>query len=316
MTRQVYVDREDMNVGLRNSIFGHLQKKCEKIKENFNFIDTNFRRKIIGQRGDGVLEGEGQLHDFKCCTTEVEFSRSLLVWHLATDICYFADKDANNNVPSDCETSKCLSEYTMYLLVARPNMLPKGIGDIEKGYLDTCQDLALLGKVIATGEKALSKKDVVDTILLGIESYTTAESDFLSDWRTTKSVLDGGYWLARQLRSWGLEKRWKMINEVWIEMLAYAAAHCPRKEYAQQLRRGGELLTHVSFLMLHFGLSEQYEYFRFEDVQVLSCWNLTVVSIPKINKPDYFYLYIFSQFTILKIPFECPHFVFSILLIK
>jgi hypothetical protein len=190
------------------------------------------------------------------------------------------------------------------------------IGDIEKGYLDTCQDLALLGKVIATGEKAPSKKDVVDTILLGIESYTTAESDFLSDWRTTKSVLDGGYWLARQLRSWGLEKRWKMINEVWIEMLAYAAAHCPRKEHAQQLRRGGELLTHVSFLMLHFGLSEQYEYFRFEDVQVLSCWNLTVVSIAKINKPDYFYLYIFSQFTILKIPFECPHFVFSILLIK
>ncbi|KAJ6916007.1 hypothetical protein NC652_018629 [Populus alba x Populus x berolinensis] len=275
MTRQVYVNREDMNVGLRNSIFGHLQKKCEKIKENFNFIDTNFRRKIIGHRGDGVLEREGQLHDFKWCTTEVEFSRSLLVWHLATDICYFADKDANNNVPSDCETSKCLSEYMMYLLVARPNMLPKGIGDIEKGYLDTCQDLELLGKVIETGEKAPSKKDVVDTILLRIESYTAAESDFLSDWRTTKSVLDGGYWLARQLRSWGLEKRWRTINEVWIEMLAYAAAHCPWKEHAQQLRRGGELLTHVSFLMLHLGLSERYEYFRFEDVQVLSCWNLT-----------------------------------------
>ncbi|XP_011025974.1 PREDICTED: uncharacterized protein LOC105126715 [Populus euphratica] len=269
MTRQVYVNREDMNVGLRNSIFEHLQKKCEKIKENFNFIDTNFRRIIIDERGDGVLEREGQLHDFKWCTTEVEFSRSLLVWHLATDICYFADNDAINNVPSDCETSKCLSEYLMYLLVARPNMLPKGIGDIEKGYLDTCQDLALLGKVIETGKKALSKKDVVDTILLDIESYTAAESDFLSDWRTTKSVLDGGYWLARQLRSLGLEKRWKMINEVWIEMLCYAAAHCPWKEHTQQLRRGGELLTHVSFLMLHLGLSEQYEYFRFEDVQVL-----------------------------------------------
>uniref|UniRef100_A0A6N2KWL3 Uncharacterized protein n=1 Tax=Salix viminalis TaxID=40686 RepID=A0A6N2KWL3_SALVM len=43
-------------------------------------------------------------------------------------------------------------------------------------------------------------------------------------------------------------------------MLTYAAAHCPWKEHAHALRRGGELLTHVSFLMLHLGLSEQYEY--------------------------------------------------------
>ncbi|KAJ6869888.1 hypothetical protein NC651_034562 [Populus alba x Populus x berolinensis] len=43
-------------------------------------------------------------------------------------------------------------------------------------------------------------------------------------------------------------------------MVAYAAAHCPWKEHTQQLRRGGELLTHVSLLMLHLGLSEQYEY--------------------------------------------------------
>ncbi|KAJ6869886.1 hypothetical protein NC651_034561 [Populus alba x Populus x berolinensis] len=43
-------------------------------------------------------------------------------------------------------------------------------------------------------------------------------------------------------------------------MVAYAAAHCPWKEHTQQLRRGGELLTHVFLLMLHLGLSEQYEY--------------------------------------------------------
>ncbi|XP_011040364.1 PREDICTED: uncharacterized protein LOC105136642 isoform X3 [Populus euphratica] len=43
-------------------------------------------------------------------------------------------------------------------------------------------------------------------------------------------------------------------------MVAYAAAHCPWKEHTHQLRRGGELLTHVSLLMLHLGLSAQYEY--------------------------------------------------------
>jgi hypothetical protein len=48
--------------------------------------------------------------------------------------------------------------------------------------------------------------------------------------------------LARQLLLLGFEKRWEMINEVWIEMLAYAATHCPWKEHTHQLRRGGELL--------------------------------------------------------------------------
>jgi hypothetical protein len=67
------------------------------------------------------------------------------------------------------------------------------------------------------------------------------------------------------LRLLGFKKRWEIIEEVWMEMLAYAAAHCPWKEHAQQQRRGGELVTHVYFLMLHLGLSEQYEYNSLDD---------------------------------------------------
>jgi hypothetical protein len=88
--------------------------------------------------------------------------------------------------------------------------------------------------------------------------------------------------LANQLLQLGPENRWEMINEVWIEMLVYAAAHCPWKEHTQQLRRGGELLTHVCFLMLHLGLSEQYEFKEFDDSTVLMRLELTPVSIPKI----------------------------------
>ena len=60
-------------------------------------------------------------------------------------------------------------------------------------------------------------------------------------------------------------------------MVAYAAAQCPWKEHTHQLRRGGELLTHVSLLMLHLGLSAQYEYKRYEEFGPL-----IKVSIPKI----------------------------------
>ena len=95
------------------------------MKEDLNVFDKNLRSKIIGQRGDGVLEREGLLQDYKWCTTEVEFSRSILVWHLATEFCYLVDKDGSN-VSSGYEISRCLSEYMMYLLTMRPNMLSKG----------------------------------------------------------------------------------------------------------------------------------------------------------------------------------------------
>ncbi|KAI5562399.1 hypothetical protein BDE02_15G051000 [Populus trichocarpa] len=260
--RQIFVHRVAMNVDLKRFIFKHLQKKAENTKEDFSLIDKNRRSKITGQRGDGVLEREGLLQNYMWCTTEVEFSRSILVWHLATEICYLGDKDASNASKEYCETSRCLSEYMMYLLVMRPNMLSKGIND--EGYLDTLQDLQRLNPNKTRGDEA--KKGVADGILrseLSLDDIT-----FQSLWKIAKSVVIGGEKLARQLLLLRLEKRWEMINEVWIEMLAYAAAHCPWKEHTHQLRRGGELLTHVFLLMLHFGLSEQYEFTRFDGDEV------------------------------------------------
>ena len=274
MMRQMHVNRKDLNVGLQGLIFKHLLKKAQKIKEDFNVFDKNLRSKIIGQRGDGVLEGE----DYKWCTTEVEFSRSILVWHLATEICYCDDKD-RSNVSIDYKTSRCLSEYMMYLLVMRPNMLSKGIGD--EGYLDTLQDLQRLNPRNTRGDEATRKKGVVDGILRS--ELSLDEITFQSLWKIAKSVVIGGEKLAKQLQPLESKERWEMIKEVWIEMLAYAAAHCPWKEHTHQLRRGGELLTHVSLLMLHLGLSEQYEFTRFDGDEVSVLEFFPSVSIPKIS---------------------------------
>ncbi|XP_061952698.1 uncharacterized protein LOC133675361 [Populus nigra] len=274
MMRQMHVNRKDLNGELQGLIFGHLREKARKIKEDLNVVDKNVRSKIIGQRGDGVLEREGLLRDYKWCTTEVEFSRSILVWYLATDICYRADKDGSN---VSTEDGRCLSEYMMYLLVIRPNMLSKGFGDDEE-YQETLRDLLGLKDGELRGRKyrrtlrelwGLKDRGPDDegyqrTLreLRNSESrgYDDGGSQFI--WKTEKSVLRGVDRLARQLLLMAPEKRWEMINEVWVEMVAYAAAHCPWKEHTQQLRRGGELLTHVSLLMLHLGLTEQYEYKR------------------------------------------------------
>eukprot|EP00258_Populus_trichocarpa_P025975 XP_024441994.1 uncharacterized protein LOC18105975 [Populus trichocarpa] len=260
-TMQMFVHRVDFNVGLQRFIFGHLRKKAEMMKEDFCFIDKNRRSKITGQRGDGVLEREGLLQNYMWCTTEVDFSRSILLWHIATEICYLGDKN-RSNVSTEYETSKCLSEYMMYLLVIRPNMLSKGFGDEE--YLGTLQDLQRLNPHKTRGDEA--KKGVVDGILRS--ELSLDDTTFQSLWKTSNSVVSGAEKLARQFQSLEHEKRWVMIKEVWIEMLAYAAALCPWKEHTHELRRGGELLTHVFLLMQHLGLSEQYEFKGFDGDEV------------------------------------------------
>jgi hypothetical protein len=290
MMRQMHVNRKDLNGELQGLIFEHLRQKAQKMKEDFNFFDKNARSKIICQRGDGVLEREGLLLDFKWCTTEVEFSRSILVWHLATEFCYRADKDASK----ENEASRCLSEYMMYLLVIRPNMLSKGFGDEE--YQETLQEWRhikycysnryqttlreLWGLDLKDGGPDDEGNERTLRELRNGESHDFVDEVVQAHWITEKSVLRGVERLARQLLRLESEKRWWMINEVWVEMVAYAAAQCPWKEHTQQLRRGGELLTHVSLLMLHLGLSAQYEYKESEDRRTFI--ELTEVRIPKI----------------------------------
>ena len=48
------------------------------------------------------------------------------------------------------------------------------------------------------------------------------------------------------------------LAELWVEMLGYAAANCSGNNHAQQLRRGGELLSQVWLLQAHFGVLEQF----------------------------------------------------------
>jgi len=286
MMRQTHVNRKDLNGKLQDLIFEHLLKKAEKIKVDLNVFDKNHRSKIIGQRGDGVLEREGLLRDYKWCTTEVEFSRSIHVWHLATDICYVVDKDGSN-VSTENETSRCLSEYMMYLLVIRPNMLSKGFFD--EVYQETLRDLRVLWRLKDRGpddkeyqrtlqvlwclkDRGPDNKEYQRTLLelRNSESRGCDDIEFKRRWKTSKSVLRGVETLARQLLLLEPKKRWGIIKEVWVEMVAYAAAHCPWKEHTRQLKRGGELLTHVSLLMLHLGLSEQYEYNRSNDFLLFS----------------------------------------------
>ncbi|KAL5824210.1 hypothetical protein ACOSQ3_020273 [Xanthoceras sorbifolium] len=112
--------------------------------DNVSYVKS--RNEFLAHRGDNALEKWHHLlrdHRFHWSTTHVEFDRSLLIWHIATDLCYSYDLDHvngdDNKLHQKCKTTKHLSEYMLYLLVFCPSMLPKGpIGEIR--YADTCAE--------------------------------------------------------------------------------------------------------------------------------------------------------------------------------
>ena len=72
----------------------------------------------------------------------------------------------------------------------------------------------------------------------------------------SKSVLFDACILAQQLQL--EENQWEIMSQVWVEMLSYSAINCIPFVHAQQLSKGGELLSFTWLLMNHFGLGTQF----------------------------------------------------------
>ncbi|TXG68381.1 hypothetical protein EZV62_003316 [Acer yangbiense] len=266
---------EDVNMDLEEMIFRQLVEKSIEIKEDRFNIESC--RILLAKRGDYVLEKRYGLHDrFSWSTTKVEFDHSLLLWHIATDLCYYSDLDDIhggdvNKLDSKCRNSKCLSDYMLYLLVFNPTMLPEGIGEIR--YRDTLAEMLRFFleeevgycccPIVENREKSVKKNEACKALLQ--VNFGAAQENIKGD--KSQSLLFYGCRLAKQLKSLEIDNRrnkWEVINEVWVEMLTYAANKCRWKEHGQQLRKGGELLTHVRLLMTHLGLSEQYRIQKLE----------------------------------------------------
>ncbi|KAL7264625.1 hypothetical protein ACSBR1_002563 [Camellia fascicularis] len=97
-------------------------------------------------------------------------------------------------------------------------------------------------------------------------NWLNHEKLFISNYKDTKLggrsnlLILHGCKLASQLKAIDdTGTRWRFIVDIWIEMLGHAASQCRGRYHAQQLRRGGEFLTHVWLLMAHFGLNDLFQ---------------------------------------------------------
>ncbi|KAJ7951472.1 DUF594 family protein [Quillaja saponaria] len=266
---------------VKELIFNHLKEKV-KDYEGISIDDSDLRA-IQSFRGGRVLEKYDQ-RDLEW-STKLEFDQSIIIWHLATELCYHRDDGFSSNpfytlINENCRVSWSLSRYMMYLLVMYPSMLPTGLGRIR--FRDTYAEAIKFFKqqMSTTSGKTNNfgssgdhrskkvtrqkgkRKNSSSIYIEASRMLLQVNTDFMpaevkSD--RSKFVLFHGCKLGSALNSIPLDLKWEIICNVWIEMVTYAAIQCRGDYHAQQLRRGGELLTHVWLLMAHFGLTEHFE---------------------------------------------------------
>ncbi|KAK3205566.1 hypothetical protein Dsin_019612 [Dipteronia sinensis] len=246
---------KDVSDELKLSIFNQILKKSN--------MAADFRdyKKLCNSRGDWVLKENDCYENKLDWSVEVEFDQSILLWHIATDLCYYSDCKndqnfvANSEVSKFCEVSRLLSDYMMHILVKLPVMLPDGIGQIR------LQDTKAEAKEFIQDRKSRSNEDACLQLL---EVVIRIEPSIVKGDRS-KSVLFEACKVAQLLQSievdkqWDKQRKWEMISHVWVDLMCYAASHCRWNHHAQQLRRGGQLLTHVWLLMAHLGITEQFQ---------------------------------------------------------
>ncbi|KAJ1255712.1 hypothetical protein BS78_K169200 [Paspalum vaginatum] len=222
---------------------------------------------------------------------ELDFPTSVLVWHIATDVCFFSSAAGGTTTNSGDEAekkkttiSRQLSNYIMYLVfkcgVMRTSssqfLLVKAHDEVlhlikagkdqdgdkelqhKTGYT---RDEAVVARLLKSGLLERSRQQELgggpDDVAPSNSSVSVIQ--VLSDQVLPRAfkvaaALDG---IQIQVRQGGGDQaaasRWDLIAAVWLEMLYYVGPRCGAAFHRDHLNTGGELITHVLVLMYIIG---------------------------------------------------------------
>ncbi|XP_027367947.1 uncharacterized protein LOC113873809 isoform X2 [Abrus precatorius] len=208
-------------------------------------IDGDRRLKPFNQRGEWSLGRYGCVNDLKW-SVKRDFDKSITIWHIATDICYYSDAQCHM-ADTNVEMVKLMSNYMMYLLAMRPHMLSTTTAKIT--FQHACDKLKAL--LVQKKEQGVKDEKEASWILRmeRVPHYSNSERKSETVVTSKWHMLRDAQRLARNLMV--RENRWKIICSVWVEMLCYASANCSIDYHSEQIRRGGGLITHAWILLAH-----------------------------------------------------------------
>ncbi|KAK7304524.1 hypothetical protein VNO77_42405 [Canavalia gladiata] len=240
LEKHVSVTHSLVSLDIQRKIFNSLYNKSDRTVLQSCFSGTPRYRNLIMEMNIPLL------------ASEVEFHRTIVTWHIATEVFYYFDD--HPDVLSEKVDSKQISDYMFYLLLKQRYMLPVGAGLVI--LLDTITHAMEFFEHI----KVVPQQDnlpQVCRILLQHDTPTSSDGETLKVQNT--SVFFQVIEIAKKLTAGDRSEMWLFLQELWVEILNYASAHCKVDMHAQQLRRSPELISYVLLLNAHFGLLEQFQ---------------------------------------------------------
>ncbi|KAF8029452.1 hypothetical protein BT93_E1994 [Corymbia citriodora subsp. variegata] len=217
----------------------------ELLVENIEKFDAIRRHKPFTERGNWTLEAHELSSDVEWTQEALEvleksisitFDKSIIIWHMATNICLLSEPDESPN----CKGSKLLSNYMIYLLALRPYTLSLTTANVTLEH--ACAILKPFLRYRGRDE-ALATLSAEETVLK--PSLDQMGSIITREWH----VLSDAQELAATLK--GKDNKWQIISSIWVEMLCYSAYGCQVYHHMKLLRLGGELITHAWLLLMH-----------------------------------------------------------------
>ncbi|KAM7515647.1 hypothetical protein LguiA_005230 [Lonicera macranthoides] len=220
--------------------------------------DKDNWHKNFEERGKNALWRHGISYENpKWCIDGRSFDISILIWHLATNYCYYLEDNPSQKESSLCEGSKLISEYMVYLLVIYPNMLGDNVSACDlsaiRGYYAQMME--------DTRKKGFShdEADVCRRMFEWEPNVCTCKnigSNIMQSLEYGRIPIDARELATTFMTDEYKDRKWEIISQVWAEMLCHGATNCKYDNHIQQLRQGGEFISQVWILLHMHGLTD------------------------------------------------------------
>uniref|UniRef100_A0ACD6ACV6 Uncharacterized protein n=1 Tax=Avena sativa TaxID=4498 RepID=A0ACD6ACV6_AVESA len=198
-------------------------------------------KRFNSRRGQWALKHQCHLR----WSLEMSFDRSVLLWHIATDLC-FHHQSTTPHGQVCAALSRVISNYMAYLLSIRPEMLMPGSRNTI--FALACDDIEImLG--LPDGSLLLDERGLAQGILARAQQPLLDGADMIGP------MVPNACKLANALMELPDEgRRWKVVQGVWVEMLCYSAGWCRGYTHAKYLSEVEELLSRVWVLLSFMGM--------------------------------------------------------------